>query len=175
MTTDRELVSRVQAGDVEAFAALVERYERSVLAIVQAELRCPEAARNVAKITLVRAFRRISKLEDGTQFGPWLLKQARRQSINAVRSMPTAAQTVMPKGESADHRCDPEWIEHERMLGLVTRLPDEDRRLIGLRYFDDYTLPEIAIVVGSSTDQVIRRISLAQKRLQYWWSREQEL
>lgn len=175
MTTDRELVSRVQAGDVEAFATLVERYERSVLAIVQAELRCPDAARNVTKTTMVRAFRRIARLDDGSQFGPWLLQQARRQSINAVRSMTRPDKCAVAKSQESVHNCDCEWIEHERMLGLVSRLPDEDRRLIGLRYFDDYSLSEIAVVIGASTDQVVRRISLAQRRLQYWWSREQEL
>jgi RNA polymerase sigma-70 factor (ECF subfamily) len=174
VTTDQELVERVQAGDVQAFAALVERYERSVLAVVQAELRDPKAARKVAKRTLVRAFGRLSKLDDGSQFGPWLLKLARRQSINAVRAMPTAVGAKTADGKQHDGY-DPEWIEHEHMLGLVTRLPDEDRRLIGLRYFDNHTLPEIAALVGYPMDQVTRRISLAHMRLQYWWSREQEL
>jgi RNA polymerase sigma-70 factor (ECF subfamily) len=174
VTTDQELVERVQAGDVQAFAALVERYERSVLAVVQAELRDPKAARKVAKRTLVRAFRRLSTLDDGSQFGSWLLKLARRQSINAVRTMPISVGVKTAEGNTHG-RCDPEWIEHEHMLGLVTRLPDEDRRLIGLRYFDNHTLPEIAALVGYPMDLVTRRISLAHMRLQYWWSREQEL
>ncbi len=159
---------------MQAFAALVERYERSVLAVVQAELRDPAAARKVAKRTLVRAFRRLSKLDDGSQFGSWLLKLARRQSINAVRAMPMPVAAATANADQHD-RCDPEWIEHELMLGLVTRLPDEDRRLIGLRYFDNHTLSEIAALVGCPMDQVTRRISLAHMRLQYWWSREQEL
>lgn len=174
MTTDQELVKRVQAGDVQAFAALAERYERSVLAVVQAELRDPMTARKVAKKTLVRAFRQLSRLDDGSRFGSWLLKLARRQSINAVRAMPISIEARIAEGETRD-RCDPEWIEHEHMLGLVTRLPDEDRRLIGLRYFDNHTVPEIAALVGYPMDQVTRRISLAHMRLQYWWSREQEL
>jgi len=165
----------VQAGDIQAFAALVERYERSVLAVVQAELRDPEKARNVAKSTLVRAFRRLPKLDDGSQFGPWLLKLARRQSINAVRAMPVPVGPGVATGYGDDERYDPDWIEHEHVLGLVTRLPDEDRRLIGLRYFDNYSLSEIADLVGYPMDQVTRRMSLAHMRLQYWWSREQEL
>lgn len=177
MTTDRELVEQVRAGDVQAFAALIERYERSVLAVVQAELRDPDVAQDVTKKTLVCAFRHLPKLEDGSHFGPWLLRLARRQSINAVRSMPVAigAGVLSDDSDSDFDCCDPDWIEHEHILGLVTRLPDEDRRLIGLRYFDNYTLSEIADLVGYPMDQVTRRMSLAQMRLQYWWTREQEL
>lgn len=174
VTTDLELVDRVRAGDVPAFAELVTRYERSVLAVVQAELRDTDQAQVVAKATLLTAFRRLNKLPDGTPFGAWLLRLARHQSIEAVRKMPVA---VGAGDSDCDFCCvcDPAWIEHEHLLGLVARLPDEERQLITLQYFDDHSLPEIATLTGKSVAQVSRQASLAMMRLQYWWTREQDL
>ena len=175
MTTDLELVERVRAGETQAFAQLIERYERSVLAAVQAELRDPETAQDVTKTSMLLAYRHLARLPDGSQFGPWLLRIARRKSIEVVRSMPVPVGAGDGLGELDDfYASDPEWIEHEHVLGLVARLPEEERRLVGLRYFDNHSLAEIAIVVGDPVDLVARQISRAMTRLQYWWSREQE-
>jgi RNA polymerase sigma-70 factor (ECF subfamily) len=172
VTTDRELVDRVRAGEASAFAVLVERYQRSVLAMIQAELRDPEAAHGVAKTTLLSAYRQLPRLSDGSQFGPWLLRMARRRSIEAVRRMPVVIGG--PQMDNGFDSCDLDWIEHEHVLGLVTRLPNEERQLIGLRYFDNHSLAEIAELQGLPVEQVSRQLSMAVMRLQYWWTREQE-
>ena len=176
MATDRELVDQVRAGDLQAFAPLIERYERSVLAVVQAELRDQEMAQDVTERALLLAYRHLAKLTDGAQFGPWLLRIARRQSIEAVRLMPVAVGAG--GSESSDIGFDTgesEWITHEHILGLVARLPEDERRVVGLRYFDDHSLAEIADLVGEPADQVARQFSRAVMRLEFWWQREQNL
>ena len=175
MTTDLELVDRIRAGEIQAFSQLIERYERSALAVVQAELRDPETAQDVTKTAMLLAFRHLGKLRDGSQFGPWLLRIARRQSIEVVRLMPVPVGAGSDSDESDDfYLGDAEWIEHEHVLGLVARLPEDERRLVGLRYFDNHSLVEISDVVGDPVDLVARQISRAMTRLQYWWGREQD-
>jgi len=78
MVSDAELVGLVRRGDVEAFARLVERYEKSVLAVAGAELRDFRAAEDVAQETLVLAFRRLHTLRDGAKFGSWLRARVER-------------------------------------------------------------------------------------------------
>lgn len=177
MTTDRDLVNRVRTGDYQAYASLVERYERSVLAVVQAELRDPVKAQTVARATLVRGFRRIEKLQDGSSFGPWILKMARRRSIDAVRRMPVAIGASIHCGGPGIvfGGAELDWIEHEHVLELVARLPEEERRLVGMRYFDNFDLSEIANAVERPSHEVARQLSRAMMRLQYWWTREQDL
>lgn len=177
MATDLDLVNQVRIGNLQAFARLVERYERSVLAVVQAEVRDPEMAQDVAERSLLLAFRRLGNLSDGSQFGPWLLRMARRLSIEAVRSMPVAAGMISGAEGSGDDIDwgNPEWIEHEHLLGLVARLPEDERRIVGLRYFDNHSLAQIADLVGQPIDQVARQFSRAVMRLDFWWKREQGL
>lgn len=182
VTTDQELVDRVQAGDSSEFAHLVRRYERGVLGVVQAEVRDPVAAQRVAKTALLRACRRLTSLPNGTAVGPWLLKIARRQSIEAVRRLPTpvgARSAHSPAGmkdsDGSMDMFDPEWIEHEHLLGLVVRLPAEHRQMICLRYFDHHSLPDIGRYIGAFPGQVGRLIVRSIGRLQWWWIEEQEV
>lgn len=175
MITDLELVNRVRNGDLEAFEFLAERYERSVLAMAQAELREPQQAQEVTESVLLLAFRSLDLLEDGSLFGPWLLRLARRQSIEAVRTMPIPVGAGSSLSDDEIDYCDPEWLEHEQLLGLIARLPSDERRLIGLRYFDNHSLPTIAAIVGTPIEQLESQISRALTRLNLRWEREQEL
>jgi len=173
--TDLELVDRVRAGDIQAYEQLAERYERSVLAIAQAELRDPHLAQEVTETVLLQGFRSLANLQDGSRFGPWLLKLARRQAIEAVRTMPIPVGTGgSGLSDSEIECCDPEWIEHEMLLGLIARLPPDERRLVGLRYFDNHPLPTIAAITGTPLDQLEEQISRTVSRLNLRWQRELE-
>ncbi|MBS0203438.1 MAG: sigma-70 family RNA polymerase sigma factor [Planctomycetes bacterium] len=176
MTTDLELVNRVRTGEIQAYARLVERYERTVLAVVLAEVRDPDAAQKLTESTLVSAYRRLEKLPDGSQFGPWLLRLARRKSIEVVRKAPVGVGAAVGSDDSdaSFDGFDPDWIGHEHVLGLVARLPEDERRLVGLRYFDNHTPKEIAELEETPVEQVTRQISRAVMRLQFWWEREQD-
>lgn len=177
---DRELVDRAKTGDMDSFDLLFRRYERSVLAVVQADVRDPQLAENVVRKTLLRAYRRLPLLPDDAAFGPWLLNLARRQSIELIRRIPipagAGASTVdEPPTDASGDDGDAGWIEDEHMLGLVSRLPADERQLIGLRYFDNHTPTEIARVVGRPLDQINQQISLAVTRLKFWWEQEHDL
>ncbi|MEI8383297.1 MAG: sigma-70 family RNA polymerase sigma factor [Planctomycetota bacterium] len=173
--TDLELVDRVRAGDIQAYEQLAERYERSVLAIAQAELRDPQVAQEVTEAVLLQGYRALENLVDGSGFGPWLLKLARRQSIEAVRTMPIPVGADGPGLSDGElDCCDLEWIEHEMLLGLIARLPPDERRLIGLRYFDNHPMPTIAAITGTPVERLEEQISRTVTRLNLRWQREQE-
>jgi RNA polymerase sigma-70 factor (ECF subfamily) len=171
VTPDSELVAGAQRGQRAAFAALVERYQRSVLAVALAELGDLHAAEDVAQATLVTALGAIRTLRNGAKFGPWLMQIARRQVIDAVRarrvtvSIPADLATA---GPSAAGQLD-RWADHEELLNHLTRLSDRDRTLIGLRYFDGLTTSEISQVTGRPLGSVTKQLSRALARLRAWY------
>lgn len=176
MTTDRELVDRVQAGELEAFAVLLSRYERSVWAVVHAEVREPRLARHVTLSTLRRAYRKLSRLPVTSEFGPWLLRIARRQAFHILQTRPISSGATGCSGSVGDEfeASGPDWIQNERLLGLLTRLNEKERRLVGLYYFDNLNLSEISDVVGQPVARIKRLISHAVYRLEDWWEREHD-
>ncbi len=174
MESDAEFVSSVRRGDVEAFGRLIERYERSVLAAALAELRDVHLAEDVAQQTLLLAFRRLDTLRDEGKFGPWLMQIARRQVVDAVRArrVPVSVPLDDSQHETADASGNQDWIENEHLLSLVARLPDHERVLVGLRYFDGHSMAEIAGITGRPIGTVTKQLSRATRRLRSRWDKE---
>lgn len=172
--TDSELVARVRGGDVEAFGQLIQRYERSLLAVVLAQVRDVQAAEDVAQEALLLAFRRLETLRDAARFGPWLMQIGRRQAVEALRT-----RRVPVASCAEDRRCETPvdannhlWIEHQHLLGLVARLPDHERVVIGQRFFHGQSMSEIAATTGRPVGTVTKQLSRALARLRSWWERE---
>jgi RNA polymerase sigma-70 factor (ECF subfamily) len=172
--SDSELVDRVRRGDVESFGALSRRYERSVLAIALAGLHDIHAAEDVVQSTLLLAFRQLATLNNSSKFGPWLVQIARRQVIESVRKRPVSVaiggrQCLEPAA------CDvaaSDWIEKEQLLKLISLLPDRERVLIGLRFFDGHSVAEIAQITARPVGTVTKQLSRAIARLRVLFDKE---
>ena len=92
MATD-ELVKAAAAGDIGAWAGLVERYSGLIHGIARRyRLSDPDAA-DVAQITWMRAVEHLGCLRDPERFGGWLATIAHRESLRllrvAAREVPT--------------------------------------------------------------------------------------
>ena len=174
VVSDAELVARVRRGDLEAFGQLIERYEKGLLASVLAELHDVHTAEDVVQATLLLAFRRLETLREAAKFGPWLMQIARRQVVEAVRARPIAVSIPLDhsKHERADDANIETWIESEHLLSLVTRLPEHERLLVGLRYFDGHKMGEIAAITARPIGTVTKQLSRAIARLRSWWDKE---
>lgn len=174
MVPDTELVARARLGDLEAFGQLVERGERSLLAIALAKVGNFHEAEDVVQATLLLAFRRLETLRDDGKFGPWLMQIARCQAVEAVRSRHTPATIPVngPEGRSVDDSDTQSKIEHEHLLTLVARLPEHEGMLIGLRYFDGHSMAEIAAISARPLGTVTKQLSRAIARLRSWYDKE---
>lgn len=73
MVPDAEVVERVRCGDVQAYGALVDRYERAVFAAVLPLLGNQQAAEDTAQDVFVQGYLRLGTLRDGRKFGAWLI------------------------------------------------------------------------------------------------------
>src|SRR5689334_16674241 len=63
--TDEEILRRVQNGDREAFLVLFDRYHGRVESYARRQMQNPEAARDIASETFLRAFRAVDSFRIG--------------------------------------------------------------------------------------------------------------
>ena len=73
---DAALVAAVVAGDRQAFAALVERHQARILALLERLTGCREQARDLAQETFVSAYRKLATFEQRSAFSTWLYRIA---------------------------------------------------------------------------------------------------
>jgi RNA polymerase sigma-70 factor, ECF subfamily len=134
--TDDLLVARSRQ-DPRAFAALYGRYFAAVYGYCFAELRDPEAAADAASQTFLQALSALDRYHADNRFRSWLftiahniLLDARRRS-HPVASLESAA-AVVDLGSRPEEQALLA-LDLERVDAALTRLPDEDRRVLVLR------------------------------------------
>src|SRR5690242_16873070 len=69
---DRTLVVQTLAGQAQAFATLVERYDRAVYHLAYRTLRDQEEARDVAQEAFFKAYRSLRTFKPDAKFSTWL-------------------------------------------------------------------------------------------------------
>lgn len=164
-----ELVRQAQHGDAQAFAALIERFERSALATAYGALGDANLAADVVQEAFLRAWQRLRELRQPSQFAGWLLRMVRNLAIDAQRRR-TSLRLVEPSEEVPDPCPDPvEAVAsdetHRRVVQALSRLDELSRSVVVLRYYEGMSSREIGEVLSLSASAVDMRLSRARARL----------
>jgi len=171
---DSEIVDRVRRGDVQAYGALVERYEWAVLAAVLPVVRDVHAAQDVVQDVFVRCYTQLGSLRDASRFGPWLLRAAGREAVRASRR--ARRMRIVSPPNDADVAAEPEEPllsdEREQLLRCVQSLPAHERLAVSMRYFQGCGVHEIAHSTGLGIGTVTKQLSRALSRLRDQLKRE---
>src|SRR6478752_6776852 len=120
---DGELVTRARRGDVDAFAALVRRYEATAVRV--ASVVCgSDGAEDAAQEGFIRAYRTLEKFDAGRPFRPWLLRIVVNVAKNRVRSAHRHVQLSLraPRTDVAADAAPDALIAQERRQALAHAL-----------------------------------------------------
>ena len=164
--SDAELVQSAVQGNREAYAVMIQRYSGSVRAVGVRILGDFHTAEDVAQDTFIKAYTNLASLRRRSAFGSWLLKIARREAIAQLRRRPQNVQSLQdatePSVASKDGRLDEPL---QALLHAVMKLPESQRRLIMLRYFDGHSIRSIATILDRSVGTVTKQLTRAHRRL----------
>jgi RNA polymerase sigma-70 factor (ECF subfamily) len=163
--TDAELVNAVLDGEKQAFAELVERYERPVRAVALNVLGDHHSAADVSQDVLLKAYDQLAGLRKPEAFGPWLMKIARRCALDSARREPKEARLEAKTAAAIESRDGQLDEDKQRLLAAVIRLPKAEKQVVMLRYFGDNNVKDVAKIVGRSVGTVTKQLSRAHKRL----------
>jgi RNA polymerase sigma factor (sigma-70 family) len=165
------LIGRARTGDVAAYETLVRRYQD--LAMRTAYLVAPEAdAADAVQDAFLKAHAALPRFRDGAPFRPWLLRivanEARNRRRSADRRAGLAVRASGLAGSEVAASPESEVLageEREQLRAALGRLRDEDREVIGARYFLDLSEAETAEALALRPGTVKSRTSRALGRL----------
>lgn len=162
-TSDRDHIQRCLGGDHDEYRFLVARYEGAVFAFATTRVADRALAREVAEEAFVRAFFALSKLKKPESFHSWLLGITGRVALEfARRRMRAEANAATLESAGAD---DPEDAHAGRLDEAIAALPEAQRQVILLRYFDRLSCREIAGKLGLPIGSVTKTLSRAYEAL----------
>jgi RNA polymerase sigma factor (sigma-70 family) len=169
---DTELIERARRGDVMAYEELVRRYHE--VAVRTAHVVAPDGdAEDACQEAFVKAWRALGRFRADAPFRPWLLRivanEARNRRRSAGRRTGLALRLAGDR-PSRDAAPSPESAvldqeSREDLLRAVNALRDEDREVIGARYFLELNEAETAETLGIPRGTVKSRLSRALDRL----------
>jgi RNA polymerase sigma-70 factor (ECF subfamily) len=163
--TDAELVRAVRGGEKEAFAMLVERYEKPVLAVALNILSDHHLASDATQEAFVKAYEYLAGLRRPRAFGPWLMKITRRCAIQLARRRPNDIR-LEPGMAQGIEDCDGQLDESkQRLLSAIVKLPKAEKQVVMLHYFSDNSVNDVARILDRSVGTVTKQLSRARIRL----------
>ena len=130
-------------------------------------------AEDTAQEAFVKAYRALGRFQSGAPFRPWLLAVVANEARNRRRAAGRRANLalrVAGEGAPVDDSSSPEaaTVAAERraeLLGALGALREEDRLVIGCRYFLGFSEAETAAALGCARGTVKSRLSRALGRL----------
>jgi RNA polymerase sigma factor (sigma-70 family) len=125
-------------------------------------------AEDAAQEGFVKAWQALPRFREGAAFRPWLLaivvNEARNRRRRAGRQAALALRAAEPAPADVEETAAAR-AEHERLLQVVGAMREEDREVIGCRYFLDLSEEETAEALGIPRGTVKSRLSRALERL----------
>lgn len=174
---DIELVRLCAQGNVDAFGELVARHERAVYSVVSRMVGSRDDVDDLVQDVFVLAYRSIKSFRGEASFATWLhsiavnttLKSLKR---NKKRQALSLDDPDMALGEflAADNQPNPADVAHTRQQNAQVRtaidaLPEKQRAVVMLHYFEEYTCEEIAQILHCSVGTVWSRLHYACRKL----------
>jgi RNA polymerase sigma-70 factor (ECF subfamily) len=165
--TDADLVSRVLAGEVEAYAGLVARYRDRYVRYAWRMLGDADEAEDVLQETFVRAYRSLARCEDPGRFGSWLLSILvnRCRTAASRRSRRTRMEAAMPVPRASVEHPAERRAWREAIERALHRLDPASREAFLLKYVENLEYQEIAGVTGVGISALKMRVKRACTRL----------
>ena len=171
---DWELVARAQAGDMDAFAELVRRYQEPVIHFCKRMLGSAEEAEDLAQECFVRLYRYLDRLAPKAKFSTAVFGIARNLTLNHLRD---SKRRGRGKNVSLDSRPlrDSEALRPDRQARIqeieatleraLDLLSPDHREVVVLRELQGLDYASIAKVLKCRTGTVRSRLARAREQL----------
>jgi len=163
---DQVLLLRCQIGDRDAFAELIERYQKPLRYFISRLLDDAQIAEDIFQETWLTVIRQIHTLRDADAFRTWLYRVARNKVYQQLRTKnrfsPLDENTAIINENHDDVFCAEDAA---RIHKCLKKLMPEHREVLMLRFLEQMSYEQISRVINCSLGTVKSRIYYAKLAL----------
>jgi RNA polymerase sigma-70 factor (ECF subfamily) len=168
-TEDLADVTRVLAGDVQAFEGIVRRWQGPLVNMAWRYCRDRGRAEEMAQEAFLRAWRGLAHWRHESSFSTWLFALAANVFRSELKRFPTVNVTMdeidEPSAAATQHDSLSKKQNHEVVRRAVLALPHRYREPVVLFYFHEMDLSAAALTMGLPEGTLKARLSRARALL----------
>ncbi|MCM1194049.1 MAG: sigma-70 family RNA polymerase sigma factor, partial [Acetatifactor muris] len=177
-----ELVAAARMGDQDAVSALYEKTYSKVYYTVKSMIKDEDAVFDIIQDTYIKAFAHLDSFQGDTKFLPWVRQIAANASrdwlkkkrpmlfseLNSDNGQDTPVEELFPDERSENL---PEQVidrkETKRLLReIIEELPEDQRAAIGMFYYEELSVKEIAAAMDVSESAVKSRLMYGRNKIE---------
>ena len=175
-------VASARSGDQTAIAALYEKTYSKVFYTVKSMIKDEDAVFDIVQDTYLKAFAHLDQFQGNTKFLPWVKQIAANTARDWLKKKKPMLFTEMSTGEEqdapveelfpderAEHLPDQVIDQNEttRLIReIIGDLPEDQRAAVGMFYYEEMSVKEIAAATGASESAVKSRLMYARKKIE---------
>jgi RNA polymerase sigma factor (sigma-70 family) len=173
-TTDTELLAlfREQATKEKAFTEIVKKYQERLYWHIRRMLVDHDDSNDVMQNVFIRVWNALSGFREDAQLYTWLYRIATNECLTFIEQQKKKATTSLSDVESglsnkirADKDFDANKLEWKLQLA-IQQLPEKQRVVFSLRYYDDMPYEEMSRVLDTSAGALKASYHHAAKKIE---------
>lgn len=175
-----EFVRKARAGDKDAFGVLYNKTYNQAFYTVKSMIKDDDAVSDILQDSYVKAFMHIDSFKGDDKFLPWIKQIAANTARDWLKKKKPMLFTDL--NDDDDDMAFEEQIEDEReenipeklieqketirlVREIVDSLPDDQRAVIGMYYYENKSVNDIASAMGASQSAIKSRLKYGRDKI----------
>ncbi len=160
MLEEAQVIALVRAGEIDAFADIVEHYQSPIIRYLFRMTGEYELAKDLAQDTFIQAYKGILKTQAELSFKAWLYRIATNNALQHHRrkKLLSFIPFTSSESETATNSIDCSR-ETTNIQETLQKIPEEQRICVVLHFVEGFKYREIAETLGISEEAVRKRVA----------------
>ncbi|MBK3518964.1 RNA polymerase sigma factor [Carboxylicivirga marina] len=171
---DIKLIKLIKAGDIGAFAQLIDKYQHMAYTLANSIVKNKQEAEEVTQDAFYKAYKALDKFKGDAEFSTWLYRIIYNTAISKMRGRKAETSDLdnkeVEKQETLSFSDNLNRLEQkERKVILkkaLSKLKEQDAFIIILYYYKEQSIEEIEQATGLSKSNVKIKLHRGRKQLQ---------
>ncbi len=162
--SESEVIKQVKKGNREAYQVIVERYMQRAYYIALGFVRNSQDAMDISQESFIKAFRKIKRFDSEKSFFPWFYKLLKNLCLDHIKRRSRVREIPLDEARILNEEREDREMKEILWRG-IEGLSFEQKEVIILRYFQQFSYQEIAEITAKPVGTVMSSLYYAKKRL----------
>jgi RNA polymerase sigma-70 factor (ECF subfamily) len=171
---DREILNQFKSdnGKSAAFSALVQKYQQRMYWHIRKMVIDHEDADDVLQDVFIKVYKNLNSFREASQLYTWIYRIATNEALTHLNKRKKRLTLGLDEvnAELADNLASGSYISGDeiqmKLQKALLTLPDKQRLVFNMKYFDDLKYDEIAEITGTSVGALKASYHLAVKKIE---------